>query len=73
MTALFILFGSACVVVICWLAWRAGLLECGIVDRDEDGAASEREVANIVAATRPAPLDDEPRPHVRAGTAWGNS
>ena len=68
MTALSLLFGGACLVVICWLCYRAGLLERGAVDRSEDGAQSERDVQRIVEATQPAPLE---LPHVRAGTAWG--
>lgn len=47
------------------------------VDRDEDGAQSEWDAEVIVDASRPAELQDESdspprhRPHVRAGTAWG--
>ena len=63
--------GLAMLCAICWACVLGGLLERGEVDRSEDGAESERDVAHIVAATRPAPLEDEPRPHVRAGTAWG--
>jgi hypothetical protein len=37
-----------------------------IVDRDEDGAASEREAEHVIEASRPAPLDED-RPHRRAG------
>ena len=36
------------------------------VDRDEDGAESEREAEHIMDASRPAPLEETPRPHVRA-------
>ena len=58
---------------ICWACVMAGLLERGAVDRYEDGEQSNRDVETIVAATRPGALEDEPRPHVRAGTAWGKS
>ncbi len=39
-------------------------------DDDEDGAQAERDVARILEVTGPAPLE---RPHVRAGSAWGQS
>jgi hypothetical protein len=38
---------------------------------DEDGERAERNVARIVEATQPAPLEPERR-HVRAGTAYGS-
>ena len=65
--------GFTALVGICWACVMAGLLEKSPVDRYEDGEESARDVAAIVAATRPAPLEDEPRPHVRAGTAWGKT
>lgn len=40
------------------------------VDRDEDGAQSDRETDLVIDASRPAPLEVERR-HVKAGTAWG--
>jgi len=36
------------------------------VDREEDGAESEREAEHILSMSRPAPLDED-RPHRRAG------
>ena len=39
------------------------------VDRDEDGEEVSLRVREISEATGPVPL--EPRPHVRAGTPWG--
>lgn len=68
-----IAFGAFVIVYICVQAWRAGLLVRG-VDQYEDGAESERAVAEIAAATQPAVLQDESgdeyHPHVRAGSTW---
>lgn len=65
-----LIFGIAMFVGICWMCIAAGLLERGEVDRSEDGAESERDVARIVEATQPMPLEQERR-RLRAGTAWG--
>jgi len=69
--ALSLLINAGMLIGICWLCVQAGLLERGEVVRDEDGEESARRVEEIVRATQPAEL--EPRPHVRAGTAWGET
>jgi len=61
-------FGIAMFIGIFWMCVLAGLLEKPPIDRSEDGAESERDVARIVEASRPAPLE---RPHIRANTAYG--
>ena len=65
-----LVFGVAMFIGICGMCVLAGLLEKPPVDRSEDGAESERDVARIVEATQPMPLEVERR-RIRAGTAWG--
>jgi hypothetical protein len=72
--------GLAIFLGILWMLLQAGLLDKTPVDREENGAESEREVQHIVQASRPAPLDADDRldelrtytqrPHVRAGSTW---
>jgi hypothetical protein len=73
--------GLAIFLGILWMLLQAGLLDKTPVDREENGAESEREVQHIVQASRPAPLDADDRldelrtytqrPHIKAGTAYG--
>ena len=72
--------GGLMLVGVLWLCLQAGLFDKTPVDQEEDGEQSERDVAHIVQASRPAPLDADDRldelrtyttNHVRAGTAYG--
>ncbi len=71
-TFLSILIGGFFYIAAMWLLLAVMRLEKGAQEEfdDEDGAQAEANVARIVEATGPAPL--EPRPHVRAGTAYGS-
>ena len=80
-TAIAIIVGAVIYVILMAVLLAVMRMEKTPVDRDEDGAESERDVQHIVQASRPAPLDADDRldelrtyttrPHIRAGSAWG--
>ncbi len=70
MTTIAIIVGIVIYIALMWLLLAVMRLEKTPQEEDEDGAEAERNVARIVEATGPAPLETD-RPHVRAGTAWG--
>jgi hypothetical protein len=71
-TIISIAIGATVYIALLWLLLAVMRLEkCAEDDDDEeDGAQAEANIARIVEATQPAPLEPERR-HVRAGTAYG--
>ncbi len=70
MTTITIIVGIVIYVGLMWLLLAVMRLEKTPQDEEENGAEAERNVARIVEATGPAPLETD-RPHMRAGSAWG--